>query len=293
MATLRGDPILMPLINIHQLKAGGKTLENIFYREYRQSVCYLSKIPPKCEQIKVTAYPEKLKLMDKVQRNSIKLVTGHFFYGLHKEFDSDCRYITTLRKPASRLISYYYYLKESRELEISKVINDKLISLIDFVGLTSKDISRLEFSKSAAFELNFMLENGQSKFISGHNPGLGESRDNLFSYAIKNIANHFDFVGLTEKFDDSIIGFKRRLGWTSQLFYSKGNVTKTRPPIEDICNEVHQIINSRNSCDLSLYSWVESNFDNNLKKLLPDIAFQRKKLQFLNFMYSKYRKLFR
>ena len=100
------------LINLHQLKTAGKSLEGIFYRNYKDKLFYLTKKQKNSEKIHIK---DMYKILDqKFIKNELKsksVITGHMLFGAHKKLpDFDVKYYSTLRDPYQRAKSYYFYM---------------------------------------------------------------------------------------------------------------------------------------------------------------------------------------
>jgi len=280
----------MVVINLHQLKAAGKSLEGIFYREYgEKGTCYISKVKPKSECFPIAEYGKKLDAMDESEMKDIRLITGHMFYGIHNHFESNCRYISMVRNPVERLISYYYYLLKTDEIDLSRVLRKNKVTLKEFVSLEKNDIEALNFEEHSAFQLEYMLENGQCKFLSGLNPSLGESSKIIYDKALENVDSYFTTVGITERFDESILLMGKLLNWRFPIFYTRANVTREkRGDKKEVGQDVVDLISRRNEWDIKLYQKMSTQFIGQFNENIRYPKWELLKLNALSKLFSFY-----
>ena len=77
--------------------------------------------------------------------------------------------------------------------------------------------------------------------------------------AKENLSNQFSFVGLAERFNDSLVLLARQFGWRN-VFYVKRNVTRGRPHRDKIPAKVLSQIRAQNALDWELYTFAKHLF---------------------------------
>ena len=101
---------------MHLPKCGGTTFNTILDRMY---------LPEEIFDIKLTdnssLNTEDFISLAVQEKDKIKLLKGHMQFGLHKYFSANSEYITFLRNPIERIISYYYYVKRSPNHRLYKI----------------------------------------------------------------------------------------------------------------------------------------------------------------------------
>ncbi|MFL3664073.1 MAG: hypothetical protein ACJ04Q_08725 [Flavobacteriales bacterium] len=194
------------------------------------------------------------------EKNNIRLVRGHFDYGIHNHFNQESEYFTFLRKSEERLMSFYNYVKRRPENRLFDLVNEKNMSFEEFIMLNDKDGN-----------------NGQVRKLSG----IDGDEKIMLKTAIKNIETHFPVVGLQEYFDESLLVLAHHYGW-SLPFYIKQNVSKKK---KNVSNKEKKLIELHNQGDIALYSYIE----NRLRQQSKNVPFFTSKLLMLrltNFLLS-------
>lgn len=100
----------------------------------------------------------------------------------------------------------------------------------------------------------------------GGDPGTGQeyATAETLETARKNLEEHFSVVGLSERFDESLLLFKRHYGWKN-IYYVKHNVTRERPLKEEVPPEELRLIERHNELDMELYRYARERFERVIK----------------------------
>lgn len=190
-----------------------------------------------------------LKQFIQKSSDNYQLFYGHLPYGVHLLTPRSVRYITLLREPIDRAISFYYSMKE---VDI-KIYKHPFREYAD--SLTLKD-----------FYKNRNLQNVQTRFIAGLlsdklYPKLpSQYIDNFTLYlAQKNLVNYI--YGISDRLDESIELFTKKLSWTYPIDMIPYRKTKNRPTKDDLDQETIQILLKANALDIKLYEFAQNNFD--------------------------------
>jgi hypothetical protein len=225
------------VIFLHIPKTAGTTLHRIIDRQYRPKVCYF------VDRHNVGI--EEFKNLSPERRAEIRMVRGHMPFGLHQYIPGRATYFTILREPVERVISYYYFVRREPE----HYLHDYVISQ----GTTLQ--SYVESQVSLA------TDNFQTRIISGvwDQAGYGECSEAVLALAKRNLAEHFVVVGLTERFDETLMLLKRTFAWRN-VFYKRHNVTQGRPRQESLSAETLAVLREHNQLDLELYAYAEALF---------------------------------
>ena len=227
------------LIFLHIPKTGGTTLQNIIEQNYSPG------------QVHRHAGRLEFKKLTERQKRSYHVISGHLYFGIHREIPQSTAYFTMLRDPVDRIISNYYYVLRAKDHRLHQRINAEKMSLADYV--TSK--------------LNSQLDNGQLRLLSGIEEDIpfGGCSSAMLDRAKENLKRHFTVIGLTERFDDSLRLMKECFGWKN-ISYQKANVTVDRPARTQIDPETLQLIESCNVFDLELYRFAQAALDAQLQR---------------------------
>lgn len=217
------------LINLHQLKTAGKSLEGIFYRNYKDKLFYLTKKYKNSEKIHIK---DMYKILDrKFIKNELKnksVITGHMLFGAHKKLpEFKIKYYSTLRDPYLRAKSYYFYIMQYNKFEITKVLKKNKIEFeefCDFSKLSKKKIKKYGFSNRAIEEIRLIVNNGQTRVISG-NTKLSEHKS--YKLAKKNISKYFISVGIVEMYEKSIVILATKMKFKFPIFLNKVNTSNS------------------------------------------------------------------
>jgi hypothetical protein len=209
------------VIFIHIPKAAGRTMISIAARQYSRH-----------ELLQIKGGIGKTRRPSAERATQAKLVMGHVHYGFHRFLPGTSSYMTMLRNPVDRVLSLYRYIISTPQHSLHNRLAN--VGLLDFA------------SGSADAE---EIENGQTRQIAGVT--RGDPTSESLAVAKRNLAERFVAVGIVERFDESVILFKRRLRWKMPYYVPK-NVTE-RVLVEEPSGEAIEVIESRNTLDAELY----------------------------------------
>jgi len=128
------------LIFFHIPKTAGTTLNSIIRNNYSSNVIYELGWQP---QISIN----KLKKLDSDRLTKLKVISGHMTFGIHNYIPHECSYVTILRNPIDRVISFYNYLLRAGLPGLTDRIKDECSDITDFLNSeitrqwTDKEIS--------------------------------------------------------------------------------------------------------------------------------------------------------
>lgn len=219
------------LVFVHIPKTGGSTLCNVLGRQYPGETQYW--IRPGTDRV---AAGQALRRLDDEHRRRLRLVTGHVPYGLHEDLrPHQVRYVTVLRDPVSRLRSLYLFTRGRPR--------NPLYDVAQTAGLA-------EFAQS---EKTAQLDNDQTRFLAG---GLAVGADPFdrpvteedFERARRHLIE-FAAVGVTERFDESLLAMRALFGWKLPLYSAQ----KVSAGSVDVTDEARASILARNRFDQALY----------------------------------------
>lgn len=247
------------LIFLHIPKNGGTTFEPILMRYFKSNEIFNIKVlsPTSMNTLEFVE-------MDEIQKSKIRLLTGHMRFGMHESLIGETNYITFLRRPVDRAVSFYYFVLQNPKHRLYDTIVKNKWSLYDFV-LKSKEPD---------------ISNTQIRLLSG----ISDSNELMLEKALYNVENHFSMVGFLDKFNESLILLKHLYSWKS-IYYKKKNVNKKSVLVDSIDKEVIDAINEINKEDNILYDICEEKFKNQLKEI-SNLKFELKRLLFYNNLYS-------
>ena len=233
---------------LHHVKTAGKTVEKFLLRKFQDQFCKTTIIFNEETDNNIFSILDSQDQAKIDILNNAKVVSGHFTYGLHRILEGESRYFTLLRDPVSRARSYYAYSLKSEGTKIHRYLHDNNVSFEQFIEMEQRDIE-----KADVHELNYVLEDGQAKVMSGEDIRIGEEylTDNLLDLVENNIKKDFDFVGATEMFDDSFIEINKLLGFSAFNTY----ITQNRSTVKvDVSDAARKVILERNKVDSALHS---------------------------------------
>lgn len=234
-------------IFMHIPKTGGTTLNSIFRKQYRANEIF-DHDSYEGKEIKIDELSVK-------EKEKIRAVTGHYFYGIHQSFSKPFNYFTMLRDPVDRVISSYFFLQNYPGYE-----RVKNMTLEEFV-----------LKEAEAQNLQTLMVSGQYE-----NPNINYAMENLKTFTI---------VGVTELFNETLFLLKNAYGWEN-IHYSKENITKNRLAKEEIPSTVINIIKEYNALDIQLYNYAKQLCYEKLSRLTID---EKKQLEeFKNIQSSQY-----
>jgi hypothetical protein len=229
------------IIFLHIPKTAGTTLRNIIYAQYATD-----RIIPIYRDERFMDM-ETFSQLSPEQKDAADIFIGHFAYGFHQRLSGNrpYKYATMLRHPISRGLSLYNHLKN-----------------LQFAG---SEISFWEILKSKRAN---QFQNSQTRHIAGW--GSKE----LLDEAIDNIEKDFLFVGITERFNESLLLAGHDLGWRLQP-YERRNVTSTMWAVNyaDILRnekESMQKLENLNTIDLQLYEYANKRFSQQIAFHFPN-----------------------
>lgn len=229
------------LIFLHVPKAAGMTLHSIIDRQYPKESIFNIGQP-------VREHIDKFKKLPEHKRAKIRCMKGHMWFGLHRYLPQPSMYITMLRNPVDRLVSHYFYVLRSPTHPLYKTVKSSKMNLREYV------------SSGMSPELN----NGQVRLISGTSVQDDRASTDDLEAAKRNLSEYFVAVGLVERFDESLILFKKLLGWRN-IYYMKQNVTHGRPSKREISPQTLRTIENHNSLDMELYKFGVQIFNQKIR----------------------------
>ena len=213
------------IIYMHIPKAGGTTLADWLYGQLRD----LSGQEREAEEegwlnsgvfyyssgyIRELDARDLARIMRVLPRPDLKAVLGHCNFGIHEQLARPASYVTMLRHPVERVMSLYHF---------EKLVKAKYG---DHEGIKIPAETTLEsFVESPPFK---EVDNGQTRRIAGVWPDVGGCTRAMLERAKDNLRKHFVVVGLTERFDETLLLLKQAFSWNRDVFYYPMNTNPGR-----------------------------------------------------------------
>lgn len=237
------------LVFIHIPKAAGMTMRHVVARQFIGQPQYMF-------SIQNTYTVERFLELPEEQRAALRYVGGHLKYGLHRWIPAPVSYITMLRHPYDHLISYYHFFASKKRVK----------------GRTFEEFIQQEHLHS--YQLDYIVgyddEPGEDgKWGSQRNRQLPTAAK--LEIAERHLRQHFAAVGLVERFDESLLVMRQRLGW-SNVHYIWKHYNTQRPRDAAQTAAYHALIDQYATPDLQLYRLAERLFDEHVAAYRGDLA---------------------
>ncbi|MBU2929555.1 sulfotransferase family 2 domain-containing protein [Winogradskyella psychrotolerans] len=228
------------LIFLHLPKNGGMTFNRLLDRLYSKDRVFQIRVKSNSELT-----TQEFIDLPECERAKIDVLKGHMYYGLHKHMTGDSKYITFLRHPEKRLLSFYNFVKARPSHRLYNTITKNNMSFHDFVeNIEASDVN-----------------NAQVRLISGLKHG---DPNTMLETAMLNINEHFSFVGLQENYNESLVLLKIKYGWGIPYYHYK-NKTKSEHAVKTINEKTRALIATKNAADIALYNYYKKELTEKLK----------------------------
>ena len=195
----------------------------------------------------------------------VRVVVGHFRFGIHEMLDRPSVYCTMVRDPAQRVVSYYHWLAETCPRVLESPSRKRQLSFEEWL-----DEPRFQN----------VVRNEQTQFLSGKGgvawhpfDDLGCRPDDpeLLRLAKANVESRFVAVGVTERFDESVVLFQRTFGWRTPFTWDSRRIGR-RPVRNPLPSALVDKVAELNELDRDLYRFVSDRFARQLAWYEPTFA---------------------
>ena len=164
-------------------------------------------------------------------------ISGHLSFGIHEYFGIEARYVTFLRHPVARVVSLFLHQARHPDNDLHHRIAG---------GMTLMEILRSgEFPE---------YNNHMVRIVTGLTSVEPLDDPSLVDAAESTLGAYFDFVGITEHFDESVRSMSDALGWKPQAA-PRLNVTPDRETFALDDETLSEILRC-NALDADLYRRV-------------------------------------
>jgi hypothetical protein len=197
------------------------------------------------------------------RRAQLQLITGHIPFGTHAMV-GPASYVTMLREPIDRVTSLFEYISRRP----GHALHTKV------AGMDLRDFVESGIHHDAT--------NGQCRLLAGVLESCEEPLDaSTLDTAWSNLKD-FAAFGLTERFDESLVLYRQRLGWT-RLAYAPENSLRRGLRTDSLPYSTLDAVRRRNALDVELYARACRLFDETIA-LLPNLERDLRALQRSNRM---------
>jgi hypothetical protein len=187
---------------------------------------------------------ERLRGLTPQGARRLRFVEAHGGFGLHEFIPRPCTYVTVLRQPLDRTVSSFYFQRQE--------------------GLIKPDLPIERWIYEDHPHRVWYADNAQVRYLAGERGEIvdvpnGQCTAAMLERAKQRLAKEFLLFGLSERFDESMVLLRRRLGWRS-CAYGRTNVTRRRRRVDELPVETLDLIRERNALDIDLYDWAAQRF---------------------------------
>jgi hypothetical protein len=223
----------------HIAKTAGTTLRLVFKQFYgSDEILYLNTAHDMARARAVLADPDALR--------RIKLVYGHSACWFAAVYDGPVRLVAFVRDPFSRLVSHY---RHSRLLSHDPYHKEAMrLPLEEYVRVSGQD--------------DFLA---RQLLLPGPSDGFPLSpfalRGRLYDQALGNLRERFAFVGIAERFDESIVLLSQHMVWPRLPVYAPLNVNEKGKLQEDVSAKRQEIEGTYLAIDKLLYEQCVRRFE--------------------------------
>lgn len=228
------------IIHFHIPKTAGSTISSILSPCFTpEELFYCGSNFTGLNHFESNVYFASLPDAEKVK---YKFISGHVEYMLLQSFPAPHFSFTIIRNPLDRMISMYYYILRTETHHLHRTLHDDRVSLAGFMdgGFWHE------------------IDNGMCRRLSGvcAQAPYGECSREVYELAKFNLANNLSFVGLQERFDESLFLLLYHLGALDRLDYTRTNVNPFRKKPQEISPADRAAVLRRNAWDIELYAFA-------------------------------------
>lgn len=231
------------VVFVHIPKTAGSSLREVLLRQYpprRGRTFWI--VDPVKDSAWLASLPEE-------ERARLSLVEGHMYYGVHELLPRPCVYLTMLRDPMERVLSYYSHIRSREDHFLYEAARELTLGACIERGLT--------------VELDNFMVRALSSLRHANVPVGGVTREML-----EEAKAHLDgmYLGLTERFEESLAWFAARLGWRGLGGWrgaatARANITAARVRREDLSRSDVEMVEGANAYDTELYAYGRAVFE--------------------------------
>ncbi len=228
------------LIFLHIIKTAGTSFMALLERQY-----------PGARMYRLRGLPGAFAGLDRRERETYQIVCGHFHFGIHQLFDSPSRYLTFIRDPIERAISHFTYIQWRTSEEFHERINASRLSLEQWVRLgVGPAVDNLQVRRLTLRENEFVP--------------FKQTTRGMLDEAKRVLAERISFLGITERYEDSVRLFAEQLGWREPLTIERLKASPNRKAAADLSASERAAIVEHNAMDLELYAFAVDLFQRRL-----------------------------
>lgn len=189
-------------------------------------------------------------------RSRVRLFEAHAGFGLHEHLPEPSTYVTVLREPIDRALSVYYYQRQHRRIPEDMTLEDFVLR---------GDPQRV-----------WWVDNAQVRYLAGNGGTIvdverGRCTRAMLDIAIERLEQNFAFVGLLDRFEESVVLLRRVFGWRG-CYYVHSNPTKVRKHAIELAPSQRQLLSEHNELDAELYQFAADKFQSVLDEAGDDFT---------------------
>lgn len=257
----------VPLVFIHIGRTGGTTLRRIAARQFTDA---------RCLHLANYAALSELATMPREAQARLGFIEAHLGFDYDSIVTGPVNYLTWLREPIARVVSNYYYMRNTPEHTHYPTIRQNNLTLAQYI---TERVSK------------FGGDNGMTRSLCGlpnlaNDVPFGECTVEMLEKAKHNLERRITVFGLLEQFDEGLMLLQQMFRWRMPV-YTVENAGKANKATRTPDAETRALIAKQNALDIELYEFARELFQQRVRAAQPMLALRLRVFRRLNRKYQQ------